>query len=198
MSSKPPESVAEIFEEHYPPGTPSRELLWEHSAAVATLSLEIGRTHQARLDFLEEAAWLHDIGIRYTHAPGILCQGDPPYLCHGILGREICEKAGLPEHGMVCETHVGTGLTADEVKATGYPMPHRDMLPKTLEERIICYADQFFSKSTPNRLPVDDVRRRVARHGEASLARFEALHLEFGTEQLGEGLKVFLQVEESR
>ncbi len=198
MSLRPPDSVAAVFEEHYPPGTPSRDLLWSHSAAVATLSLEIGNDHQARLDFLEEAAWLHDIGIRYTHAPGIFCTGDSPYLCHGVIGREICEKAGLPEHGMVCETHVGTGLTEEEVAATGYPMPHRNMLPRTLEERIICYADQFFSKSTPNRLPVDDVRRRVARHGEASLARFEALHSEFGTEQLGEGLGVVLQVEESR
>lgn len=181
MSQCPPERVAGIFQEHYPPGTPSREILWEHQAAVATLALEIAeRFPQARKDFIEEASWLHDIGIRYTHAPGILCQGDLPYLCHGIVGREICEKAGLPEHGMVCETHVGTGLTAEEVAASGYPMPLRDMLPRSLEERIICYADQFFSKSTPHRLPVEEVRRRVARHGAAPLERFEVLQREFG------------------
>src|SRR5687768_11635603 len=119
MSQRPPLAVAAIFEQHYPHGTPSREILWQHSADVATLSLEIGREHGARLEFIEEAAWLHDIGIRYTHAPGILCQGDLPYLCHGVIGREICDKAGLAEHGLVCETHVGTGLTAAEVEATG-------------------------------------------------------------------------------
>jgi uncharacterized protein len=172
--------VASLFEEHYPPGTPSREILWDHCAAVATLALEIGRRHGARLAFIEEAAWLHDIGIRYTHAPGILCQGDLPYLCHGVIGRDICDRAGLPEHGLVCETHVGTGLTAEEVRATGYPMPIRDMLPTTLEERIICYADQFFSKSASHRLTVDEVRARVGRFGAAPLERFEALHASFG------------------
>lgn len=181
VSSAPPSRVAALFEEHYPPGTPSREILWEHQAAVATLALELAdRFLEARRDFVEEAAWVHDIGIRYTHAPGILCQGDAPYLCHGVIGREICEKAGLPEHAMVCETHVGTGLTAEEVAASGYPMPIRDMLPRSLEERLICYADQFFSKSTPDRLSVDEVRRRVSRHGTAPLQRFEALHREFG------------------
>lgn len=180
MSERPPASVAPIFEAHYPKDCPSRQILWDHSAAVATLAMEIGAVHKARLDFLEEAAWLHDIGIRYTHAPGIQCHGDQPYLCHGVIGREICDKQGLPEHGLVCETHVGTGLTADEVRATGYPMPIRDMLPRSLEERIICYADQFFSKSTPERLDVEEVRRRVRRHGEGPLARFEALHAEFG------------------
>lgn len=147
---------------------------------MASLSLEIGKQVGADLVFLEEAAWLHDIGIRYTHAPGIGCQGEKPYLCHGVIGREICEMAGLPRHGLVCETHVGTGLTAAEVQATGYPMPVRDMLPKSLEERIICYADQFFSKSSSHRLPVDEVRRRVRRHGQPALDRFEVLHREFG------------------
>lgn len=185
MSDRPPERVAGLFETHYPAGTPSRDILWQHSAAVATLALEIGRRHGARLDFLEEAAWLHDIGIRYTRAPGIGCQGDQPYLCHGVIGRQLCEQAGLPEHGMVCETHVGTGLTAEEVQATGLPMPIRDMLPRTLEERIICYADQFFSKSTPLRLGLDEVRRRVARHGQPPLDRFEALHASFGAAPIG-------------
>jgi uncharacterized protein len=180
VSQRPPESVAAIFEEHYPPGTPSREILWNHSRDVATLSVQLGKAHGARLGFLEEAAWLHDIGIRYTHAPGICCHGDQPYLCHGVIGREICDRAGLPEHGMVCETHVGTGLTAAEVEASRYPMPVRDMLPETLEEQIICYADQFFSKSSSHRLDLDEVRRRVARHGPAPLERFEALHARFG------------------
>lgn len=182
MSQRPPHSVAALFEEHYPLGTPARQILWDHSAAVATLSLELADSFpEARRDFIEEAAWLHDIGIRYTHAPGILCQGDRPYLCHGVIGREICDKAGLPEHGMVCETHVGTGLTADEVKATGYPMPVRDMLPRTLEEQIICYADQFFSKSASHRLSVDEVRQRVFRYGQPPLDRFEALHARFAS-----------------
>jgi uncharacterized protein len=180
MSQRPPQSVAALFEEHYPPGTPSREILWGHSASVATLSLEIARAVGARLDFVEEAAWLHDIGIRYTHAPGILCHGDKPYLCHGVIGREICDLAGLPEHGLVCETHVGTGLTAAEVRATGYPMPIRDMLPTSLEEQVICYADQFFSKSSSDRLDLEEVRHRVARHGQPPLERFEALHARFG------------------
>lgn len=179
-SARPPDRVAALFDQHYPPGHPARDILWQHSAAVASLSLEIGQAQGARLDFLEEAAWLHDIGIAYTHAPGIGCHGDRPYLCHGVIGRELCEQAGFPEHGLVCETHVGTGLTAAEVQATGLPLPVRDMLPASLEEQVVCYADQFFSKSSSDRLDLAEVRRRVGRHGEAPLRRFEALHSRFG------------------
>lgn len=177
----PPESVRALFREHYPEGEEVTEILEVHSEAVARLSLEIGaQLEGVDLDLLEQTAWLHDIGIRYTYAPGIACHGDKPYLWHGVIGREICENAGLTLHGLVCERHVGTGLTAAEVRDLNLGLPERDMLPLDEITRIVCYADKFFSKSSSDKLPLQEVRRRLGRHGQASLARFEAMHHSYG------------------
>ncbi|MFA5509138.1 MAG: HDIG domain-containing metalloprotein [Vulcanimicrobiota bacterium] len=171
--------VKSLVQREYPEAEPARPIFLAHSQAVAELAWQIACRVGAREQFVLEAAWLHDIGIRYTRAPGIGCHGSEPYLRHGVIGREICEAEGLHEHALVCERHVGTGLTASEILAQKLPLPPRDMLCRTQEERIVCYADQFFSKSTPGALSLDEVRRRVARHGEAPLERFESMHREF-------------------
>lgn len=173
--------VKKILKREYTPEEPAYSVFVDHSNAVAELACRIAERVGGRTDFVLEAAWLHDVGIRYTRAPGIGCQGEEPYLKHGIIGRELCEREGLVEHGLVCERHVGTGLTAAEISEQKLPLPCREMLCQTKEERIICYADQFFSKSTPDTLTVDEVRRRVRRHGEEPLRRFEKMHQEFGS-----------------
>ena len=172
--------VKAILKREYSPEQPAYVVFVDHSNAVAELACRIAERMGARTDFVLEAAWLHDVGIKYTRAPGIGCHGEEPYLRHGIIGRELCEKEGLVEHALVCERHVGTGLTAAEIEEQKLPLPCREMLCQTLEERIICYADQFFSKSTPHTLTVDEARRRVKRHGQAPLRRFEEMHREFG------------------
>ena len=68
------------------------------AAQVADRCLKIAVLHpELGLDkaFLEEAALLHDIGILHTHAPGILCTGDAPYICHGYLGAEMLRAEGF-------------------------------------------------------------------------------------------------------
>ena len=56
------------------------------------------------------------------------------------------------------------------------------MLPVTEEEKLICYADKFFSKSgDPAReKTLYEVRRSMAKFGEESLARFDEMHSRFG------------------
>lgn len=155
------------------------EIFVSHSSAVTQASLAIAQSCGADMVFVREAAWLHDVGIKYTQAPGIHCFGEEHYLKHGIIGRALCEEVGLLKHGLVCERHVGTGLTALEIESQNLPLPRRDMLCESLEERLICYADQFFSKSTPQRLSVEEVSMRVKRHGAEPWLRFEDLHAEF-------------------
>jgi uncharacterized protein len=57
------------------------------------------------------------------------------------------------------------------------PLPARDMLPLSLEEKVVCYADKFFSKThlgEPAK-PIARVREQLVRYGVDSLARFDAL-----------------------
>lgn len=138
-----------IFDKYYSSIHPAREILLTHSQLVRDKSLEIAIKHpelNADKQFLSEAALLHDIGIFMTEAPAIGCHGEHPYICHGYLGRELLEKEGLFKHGLVSERHTGTGLTVEEIKAQNLPLPHRDMIPRSIEEQIICFADTFFSK----------------------------------------------------
>lgn len=172
--------VKSLLIREYPPELPLHVLFVDHSAAVASFARRLARQHGAEELFVWEAAWLHDIGIKYTHAPGIGCHGEHPYLQHGIIGARLCEQAGLPRHALICERHVGTGLSAEEIVAGKLPLPARDMLCQTAEEEIVCYADNFFSKSVHHPLSWFEVRRRVARHGPTQVARLDAMHDKYG------------------
>lgn len=161
-----------LLEEFYLPGTLAHQVLLRHSLAVAELAVaaadELRRQGETvDLAFVEEAALLHDIGILHTDAPALGCHGPLPYLAHGIKGREMLEGKGLPRHGLVCERHIGIGLSAGEILANKLPLPARDMLPLSLEEQIVTYADLFFSKT-----PAEADRRRSPEHVRATLARF--------------------------
>lgn len=171
--------VISIIEKYYTPGSDLYNLLLAHSRQVAELAVELAdRNPQLEIDhdFVWEAAMLHDIGVFKTHAPSIHCHGEKPYICHGCLGRELLENEGLPRHALVSEHHTGSGLSLDDIISQNLPLPHRDMLPTTNEEKLVCYADKFFSKSRIGSVkPLEKVRADMARFGEASLARFDAL-----------------------
>jgi uncharacterized protein len=155
------------------------EIVLEHSRHVADLALEVaGRLALAKADcqFVEEAALLHDIGVCQVHAPGLGLQGKHPYIMHGVLGRAILEHEGYPLHALVCERHIGVGLTCDDIVRQGLPLPHRDMGPVSLREQIICFADLFYSKN-PGRLgerkSILQVRKKLLPFGEEKVAIFD-------------------------
>ncbi|MGE5299768.1 MAG: HD domain-containing protein [Acidobacteriota bacterium] len=178
--------VVGIIRKYYEPGSLAYNLLIGHSTAVAQKALVIaGRLMHMKPDmiFTEEAAMLHDIGIFGTNVPSIGCYGDKPYVCHGYLGREVLESEGLPVHALVCERHVGVGISVADIDRNGLPIPRRDMLPVTLEERIICFADKFFSKkkdSIGQQKPLEEVKRDIERYGPEKMERFEEMLREFG------------------
>jgi uncharacterized protein len=168
-----------LIEKYYALWPEARDLLLAHSEAVAGKAVEIARTLPhlgADVRFVEEAAILHDIGILKTDAQLLGCNGTYPYIAHGHLGRLILDDEGLPRHAMVCERHVGVGLTADDIAKNGWPLPVVDMLPISIEEKIVSFADKFFSK---NRDPftersLGEVRASVARWGEDKRAAFDS------------------------
>jgi len=168
----------EILEKYYQRDSQLWTVLVEHSKAVRDKALDIAAKHpglKVDMKFIYEAAMLHDIGIYLTYAPDLYCFGDLPYICHGYKGRELLEKEGYPKHALVCERHTGTGLSLFEIQSQHLPIPHRDMLPVSIEEEIICFADKFFSKSHDLTKPkkLDKIRKSMAKHGENQMRRFD-------------------------
>ncbi len=168
-----------IIERFYRPGALAHRLLVSHSRKVAEMALATAAKNGIRTDenlnFLYEAAMLHDIGIFLTDAPGLGCFGDKPYICHGYLGRELLEKEGLPGHALVAERHVGVGLTAKDIAEQRLPLPERDMTPRSTEEIIICLADKFYSKGKDplRKKTLEEAREQVRRYGQEKLAVFD-------------------------
>ncbi|GHU78794.1 phosphohydrolase [Bacteroidia bacterium] len=167
----------DIIDKYYPKDNDLRKILLTHSFAVADKALAIARLHpEMNLDklFIYEAAILHDIGIFKTNAPEIYCFGEFPYICHGYLGSDLLKAENLPSHALVCERHTGAGLTKEHIIASNLPLPQRDMVPVSLEEQIICFADKFFSKTKPDQeKKIDKVRKNLANYGVDSVNKFD-------------------------
>ncbi len=168
-----------IIDKYYPVGTRRRDIFLKHSRQVADLALDIMRRKNLPLDpaMVEAAAMLHDVGIFLTHAPAIGCEGTERYITHGVLGAELLRREGAPDEVVrVAETHTGSGITAEDVEILGLPIPVADYLPETLLEKLVCYADKFYSKSGQMlRKDFRTARASIARHGGDSLARFDAM-----------------------
>ena len=162
------------------------DTLIRHSELVARKSLELAGNlglSSASKAFIEEAALLHDIGIRLTNAPDLHCHGENPYIMHGVLGREMLEAEGMTAHALVCERHVGAGLTRKEIRSSGLPLPEREMLPLSIEEKIICVADKFFRKGIVDieaELSIGEAVAIVERYGPGPAGRFRGWLKELG------------------
>ena len=168
-----------IIQKYYNGNPELLKILLKHSKAVADKAIAIAKAHpELPIDrqFLLEAAMVHDIGIIKTNAPDIQCFGTEPYIRHGVLGAEMMRAEGYPLHARVCERHTGAGLSLKEIKEQSLPLPHEDLLPETLEEKLICYADKFFSKTRLDReKTLEQAERSVAKHGEEGLRRFKEM-----------------------
>lgn len=166
-----------IIDKYYPDDNKLRHILITHSRAVANRALAICSARpELGLDrrFVEEASMLHDIGILRCDAPGIACHGTEPYICHGREGAEIMRAEGFPRHARVCERHTGAGLTKEEIIKQNLPLPHQDFLPETLEEKLVCYADKFYSKSNLEKTKTKaQAEKSLAKFGNEGLLRFK-------------------------
>lgn len=151
-----------IINKYYPEDNDLRRLLVRHSRQVADRCLAIARSHKelpVDVQFLEEAAMLHDIGVYQCDAPKIYCTGTERYIMHGRIGGDILRREGFPRHARVAERHTGTGLPGYE--------------PETLEEQIVCYADKFYSKSKPDRvLTVAQAAESLEKFGHNGVLKF--------------------------
>ncbi|MDE6158662.1 MAG: phosphohydrolase [Bacteroidaceae bacterium] len=172
-----------LIDKYYSDNPPLKHILEVHSRLVCEKALACLAAHPEHCldrDFVEEGAWLHDIGIFYTNAPAIHCHGTEPYLCHGLLGAKLLRFENLPRHARVAERHTGAGLTKEQILARNLPLPPRDFLPETLEEQLICYADKFFSKThLTTEKPLERVLAGLAPFGDSGVETFLRWHKSF-------------------
>lgn len=170
--------------EKYCAGNPDlQQVLLQHSRQVADRALAILSAHPEWVEsgevdpvFVEEAAMLHDIGVVYCDAPRIHCKGEHSYIEHGYLGAELLRREGLPKHAAVAERHTGTGITMEQIICEHLPMPVQDFCPRTMEEKLICYADKFYSKTRlGEEKPMSKIRQHMWQYGSDAVMRFDAL-----------------------
>ena len=105
----------------------------KHCTKVADKALEIARRTNVKLDMelVGRGALFHDLGKAVTHA-----------IEHGQIGAEMGKDLGLPEAiTAIMGKHIRGGLTEEEARELGLPV--KDYTLKSLEERIVIYADRL-------------------------------------------------------
>ncbi len=107
----------------------------EHCKTVSRFAVKIAKAFQKKgleidAQLVEVSGLLHDVGRSKTHT-----------VDHGLVGGEIARTLGLPTSVVhIIERHVGGGIPKEEAKQLGWPA--KDYLPRTIEEKIVCYADK--------------------------------------------------------
>jgi uncharacterized protein len=114
---------------------PHRPEVIKHCILVSKKAVEIARKLKKRgievdVKLVKLGGLLHDIGRCVTND-----------VTHGYEGGKILRNLGYPKLARIAETHVGGGITAEESEKLG--LPKKDFMPRTLEEKIVCYADKF-------------------------------------------------------
>lgn len=195
-------NYTEIINKFYPEANKLRDILLVHSRGVADMALRIFDAHNelfdadritAERDLVEAAAMLHDIGIINCNAPGIECYGTEFYICHGTIGARMIRSLDTSDKSLdidettkealarVCERHTGTGLTREQIVKQCLPLPHVDLIPETITEQLVCYADKFFSKTHPERTKTfEQAERSLMKFGEQGVLKLRQWHEVFG------------------
>lgn len=187
--------IESLIRKYYREGEPAFEYYYSHVKAVADLAVAIAGQNpglNANTETIWQMAMVHDIGIRFTRAPEIGCHGHLPYLAHGYKGREIMEAEGFAAIAPICERHIGVGISCEEVISQNLPLPERDMLPVTIEEEIVCYADKFFSKTAENPTqpkPLAKIRKGLQKYGDRKMVVFDRMVEKFGSEYIYNGYR---------
>ena len=175
----------QLIDKYYGNSPELRHVLVTHSEQVRDKALQICQAHpewDVDRDFVAEAALLHDIGIIYCDAPKIHCVGTHKYIEHGYLGAQLLRNEGYPQHALVAERHTGSGITMEQVIREDLPIPIQDYLPISLAERIICYADKFFSKShLGEEVAITKIRENIWKYGHDAILRWEKLEREMNS-----------------
>ncbi len=134
----------------------SNERIVSHCQACATISRLLSEKAASRGNLVNQeaavaGALLHDIGRTQIQT-----------VAHGYVGAELLQKEGVD--GVVVEIvkrHVGAGISHEEAVALKFPAG--EYVPRTLEEKIVCFADKMLEGDTAR--PFEEEVKRFVRKG---------------------------------
>jgi uncharacterized protein (TIGR00295 family) len=137
-----------------------------HVKKVRDYAVEIASQNpSADRELVEAGALLHDLGRTRTHG-----------IDHAVVGAGILREEGVDERiARIVERHVGAGLTKEEAAYLG--LPPGDYLPETLEEKIVCHADNLIGNRS--RISIHDaIQAAKERWSPGALDRLTRMHCE--------------------
>ncbi len=112
----PSEKEAIELLKKYAPDEKSFRIVFSHCRMVKDIALRVAdKVPQADKELIKIGALLHDMG-RFIYPPP---------------GMEITER------------HVGIGISKQDIIGQKLPLPHVDLVPVTVEEKIVAYADNL-------------------------------------------------------
>lgn len=180
----------DIIHQYFAPTDLSYQILVQHSTLVTARAIAVARAWNIKypeqltdLQFIAEAWMLHDIGIGEVNDPEIGCFGTHPYIYHIVAWYHILMHHNLPRHARVAISHTGVGIFHEQIRERNMPLPLEfDYFPHTIEEKIISYADLFYSKVESRVLyerSKEEARMSVSKFGDAYWKIFDERDVEF-------------------
>lgn len=145
----------------------------KHCIKVAEKALEIARRTGMELDLelIGRGALFHDLGKAVTHA-----------IEHGKIGAEMGSDLGLPKTITdIMEKHIRGGLTEEEAIELGLPI--KDYTLKTLEEKIVIYADRLVDIITDGIIDIGEDELEAEQRFEQILKEYPKYGKNFTTLQ---------------
>ena len=141
------------------------EAVITHSQVVRDVAMRIAACTNANTALVEAGALLHDIGRAKTNG-----------IYHAVEGAKIATSLELPKQIIkIIERHIGAGISKKEAYKLSLPL--KDYTPRTLEEKIVCHADNLVDSMS--RQPIDHEVKRALLEGKKTYAlRLVHLHRE--------------------
>ena len=180
------EQIRALHERHAP--TPEAfERVYTHCRAVCEVAEQLldRAAPGVNADLVRAGCLLHDIGVyRLIDTEGRI--DGSRYVSHGVLGHGLLAEEGLAETlCRFCSHHTGVGVTSEDVRSQGLPIPVADYLAESAEEELVMYADKFHSKSEPPVfLTAASFAAKVRRFGPDKELRFKELVDRYGEPDL--------------
>jgi len=138
----------------------------QHVCTVKMIAMAMAKRSDADVKLVRAGALLHDVGR---------CKRQDAL--HASEGARIARERGLStELVKVIERHVAAGLTHEEAGSIG--LPEGDYMPETLEEKIVCHADNLVKGPIGIQTLQEAVEQMLRRGYLVTAGRMKAMHQE--------------------